>query len=272
MRILTPLALLAVALPVDAQEAPAAKPVVVPFQMLPSRHIVVEVSVNGKGPYKLIFDTGAPLNLVSSKLAKDAGLKTKGGGLFAGPATATADPLKIGDVAADKVPAMVMDHPTVKAISAAFEKDVGPIEGIVGFPFFARYAMTIDYQAKTLTLTPNGYQPGDYLQDMVARLQAAADAGKEPKVVVPAGLWGFAVEKPDADGGVVVKSVAAGGPAAAGGLQVGDRVLTIDGRWADTVSDAYAAAALVKPGRKVGLVVVRGGKELTIEVTPTKGF
>ena len=45
---------------------------------------------------------------------------------------------------------MVMDHPTVEAIS----KTVGPIDGIVGFPFFARYRMTLDYQAKKLTFVP----------------------------------------------------------------------------------------------------------------------
>ena len=264
--VLALVAAFALAGPARAEDPP--KPITVPFTMLPSRHIMVEASINGKGPYRLIFDTGAPLNLVSSKLAKAAGLKAKGGGLFAGPATALADPLTIGDATAEKVPTMIMDHPTVKAISTAFEKDHGPIEGIVGFPFFARYAMTIDYQAKTLTLTPNGYKPGDYLQDMVGRLQAAADAGKAPKVVVPAGLWGFEMAK--SDDGVVVSGVSAGGPAA--GLKVGDRLVTIDGRWADTVADAYAAAAHVKPGRTVAVVVVRDGKELAVDVTPAKGL
>ncbi len=271
MPFLATIATLAISITAPAE---AVKPIVVPFQTLPSRHIVLDVKINGKGPYKLIFDTGAPLNLVSSKLAKDAGLKTKGGGFFGGPPTATADPIKIGDVTAEKVPVMVMDHPTVKAISTAFLKEHGPIEGIVGFPFFARYTMTIDYQAKTMTLTPSGYKPGDYMQDLVARLTTAAEAGKDPKVVVPAGMWGFAVSKPEKDeaGGVVVTSVSAASPAATGGLKVGDRILTIDGRWADTVSDAYAAAALVKPGRKATLVLIRDGKETRVEITPTKGL
>src|SRR5690348_1918314 len=61
------------ALPLLAAE-PAAKPVVVPFEMLTSGHMAVKVKVNGKGPYKLIFDTGAPVVLLNNRIAKDAKL------------------------------------------------------------------------------------------------------------------------------------------------------------------------------------------------------
>ena len=46
-----------------------------------------------------------------------------------------------------------------------------------------------------------------------------------------------------------MKAVLAGGPAAAGGLKAGDRILTIDGRWTDTLGDAYVAAGFAKPGQ-----------------------
>src|SRR5947208_16822226 len=65
---------------VKADPPPVAKPldrskaVVVPFEVLPSGHITVQVKVNGKGPYKLIFDTGAPVTLVNNKVDKEAGL------------------------------------------------------------------------------------------------------------------------------------------------------------------------------------------------------
>ena len=35
------------------------KAVVVPFDLLPSGHMAVMAKVNGEGPYRLIFDTGA---------------------------------------------------------------------------------------------------------------------------------------------------------------------------------------------------------------------
>ena len=32
----------------------------VPFELLKTRHIVVSIKINGKGPYRVIFDTGSP--------------------------------------------------------------------------------------------------------------------------------------------------------------------------------------------------------------------
>src|SRR5579862_1036417 len=55
------------------KEAPP-KPITVPFEMLKSGHITVMVKVNGKGPYRLIFDTGSPTMLINTKVAKEAGL------------------------------------------------------------------------------------------------------------------------------------------------------------------------------------------------------
>src|SRR5689334_6689950 len=55
-------------------ESGPARPVVVPFELLRSGHMAVSVKVNQKGPFKLIFDTGAPITLVNNKLAREAGL------------------------------------------------------------------------------------------------------------------------------------------------------------------------------------------------------
>ena len=270
----------AAAAPCPAQAPKAdAKPVVVPFQLLPSRHMLLDVTVNGKGPYKLIFDTGAPINLLSSKLGKETGAikKKKGGGglgfgLFGGVSQVELDSLQVGGVTAEDLPAVVMDHPTVGAISDAFEDEFGKIEGIVGFPFFARYATTVDYQKKQMTLKPTDYKPGDYLNDLMKNLMAAGDKQGQPRVVGAAGLWGFTVVKGDEGPGVVVKEVYADGPAAKAGLKAGDRVLTLDGRWTDTVADAYLAASLVRPGRPATVVVRRDDKKVVLTVTPAKGY
>lgn len=260
-------------------QVPAAPAVTVPFTLLPSRHMLMKVSLNGKGPYNLIFDTGAPLNLVNTRVAKDAKLaKSKGGvggfgfGLL-NVQQVDVGTLKVGDVTAEKLPAVVMDHPTVAAISSMFSDEYGPIEGIVGFPFFAKFAATVDYQAKTLTLKPNGFKPGDYLLDLTQGLLKAGNQAGEPKVVGAAGLWGFAAKAAD-DGkpGVTVAEVFADSPAAKAGLKPGDRLLTLDGRWTDSVADVYLAASLVKPGRAAILQVRRGDNELSVTATPAKGY
>ena len=47
--------------------------------------------------------------------------------------------------------------------SKEYAKKYGSIEGIVGFPFFARYKMTVDYAAKEMTFVPNGYKATDVM-------------------------------------------------------------------------------------------------------------
>src|SRR5204863_5227783 len=102
--------------------------------------------------------------------------------------------LGLGGLAAEGLPGVVMDHPMVGAIAQVF----GPIEGIVGFPFFARYRTTIDYQARELTFSPNGYQPRDLMQTLMASLMKQAGSRNQPvapQVIVPAGQWGLRVAK-----------------------------------------------------------------------------
>ncbi len=256
----------------EAKKA-AGKPVVVPFELLRSRHMAVDVKINGKGPYRLIFDTGAPTNLINNKLAKEAGVLKKDDKpaipLFGMGGAKTLDTFEIGGVKMEKMPVMVMDHPTVTALSNA----LGPIDGIVGFPFFARYKTTVDYEKKELTFVPNGYEPADAMQALMQKMMSGQKGKPEPAIASPAGLWGFAIEKADGDeaDGVVVKEVFTGSAAAAAGLKKGDRVLTLDGRWTDTIVDTFTAASLVKPGRAAVVVVKRDGKEVKLTITPVKG-
>lgn len=266
--------LLVLAGPVAAQ---VPRPVAVPFTVLPSRHIAIEAKVNGKGPYPFVFDTGAPFNLVADAVAKDAGLAGGGlgglGMLVGRPRQAKVE-VVVGDATAKDVPVLVLDHPTVAAISDAAKLGDKPLRGIVGFPFFARYAVTVDYQAKQLTLTANGYQPNpDPLDVLVKRMSRAAEASA-PKVVAPGGLWGLVADRPAGDtaAGVTLTRVEAGGPADKAGLRAGDRLLTVDGRWADTVLDLTAAAGFVNAGQPVEVVFVRAGVERKCTVTPAKGL
>jgi hypothetical protein len=264
-------------------ESPKAEPVTVPFEMLQkgrlaSGHMAVQVKVNGQGPYRVIFDTGAPMILLSNRVAKEAGLLGAGGkrpaarGTFAMPGQVMVGKLELGPLAAEDLAAVVMDHPTVKAIAEVF----GPIDGIVGFPFFARYRTAIDYQAKLLTFTPNGYQPTDAIQSLMTALTTPRNR-KDPAavpVLAPAAQWGMRVNKDadDEEPGVAVAEVFAGGAAAKAGLKAGDRLLTLDGRWTDSVADCYQAAEAVTPGQAAEVVLRRDGKEVKRTVTPTEGM
>jgi membrane-associated protease RseP (regulator of RpoE activity) len=269
--LLAPLFLALIGLgPLSAQEVKD-KPVVVPFEILPSGHMTVMVKINGKGPYKLIFDTGAPVTLLNNKVANDAGLlkgvKKPPFAFFGSMGEVKVPMLEVGEQKAENLTAVVMDHPTVEAISKAF----GGIEGIVGFPFFARFKMTLDYQAKTMTLVPNGFKPPDVMKSMEAALMTAMmrSSNPEPVMLAPAAQWGMlAREAGDEDAGVLIQSVLTNSPAAEAGLKQGDRLLTVDGRWTDSLRDLYTAASHVKPGTTVPVTIKRDGKEMTLKVKP----
>jgi hypothetical protein len=256
-------------------EEPAAKAAVVPFRLLKTRHMVIDIKVNGKGPYPVIFDTGAPVLLLNTKVAKASGVLSRNAtpplfSLFGSMGQANIKSLQVGDLKARDVPAIVMDHPTVELIS----KVLGPIEGIVGFPFFARYKMTLDYQARKLTFVPNGYDPPDVMQSLMAAVMSLADENPKPKVLAPAAQWGLVLHKADDDpeAGTTVREVLRGGAAAQAGLKAGDRLLTLDGRWTDSVADAFRAAGHVQAGAAARVVVKRGGKEVELTVKPRPGL
>src|SRR5437879_10397059 len=55
-------------------DVPDVKPVTVPFELLSTKHIVVSIKINGKGPYRVIFDTGSPVTFLNNKVAKESRL------------------------------------------------------------------------------------------------------------------------------------------------------------------------------------------------------
>jgi hypothetical protein len=178
--------------------------------------------------------------------------------------------LQLGDLTAKDLPTMVIDHPLIKLMAKHLNK---PIAGIVGLSFFGRYKTTIDYQKKELTFEPSGFKPPDMMAKMASILFSGGGKA-EKKVLAPAGQWGFSVAKAkgDTEAGVEVKHVYAGTPAAKAGLQAGDRLLTLDGRWTDTVADTYRAAGHVAAGTAARLGIRRDGKEMELTVAVQSGL
>lgn len=262
-------AMSATAAPVPGDEK--AKPVVVPFEIIKTGHMTIMAKVNGQGPYKLIFDTGAPVTLLNNRLAKATGLLKNVPRtpftFFGAAGEVKVKQFAIGDAEIENMPAIVMDHPAVEALSEA----IGQIDGIVGFPFFARFTMTLDYQAKTMTFVPNGYDPPDVMRSMMTTMLLGK---KDVEVLAPKVQLGIVPRKDagDEDPGVVVRQVLAGSPAEKAGLKVGDRLLTLDDRWTDSLVDLFRASEVLKPNVAVDAKIERDGKAMTLKLTPASGF
>jgi hypothetical protein len=250
-------------------------PVTIPIEVLKSKHIAVKAMINGKGPYRLIFDTGAPIILINTKTARDSGVLDKDArkpllSIFNAFGSAKVKSFELGAARIENTAAAVMDHPTIDVLSRV----VGPIEGLVGFSYFARYKLTIDYEAKQMTLTPSGYAVNEAELDPDAMGRRLIEGHDERRMLVPAAQWGFRPDKDktDDEAGVEVKEVFAASAAAAAGLKPGDRLLTLDGRWTDSVADTFLAAQFIKPGTAVKAVIRRDGKELVLTITPRAGL
>jgi hypothetical protein len=261
--------------------SPRPAPAVVPFEILRTKHMAVQIKVNGKGPYRVIFDTGAPITLLNNKIAKEAELKGEmpgapkgasgglgGFALFGMRGGTKVKLLELGDLKAADTPVMIMDHPALSAVSRV----LGPVDGIVGFPFFAKYQVDLDYQKMTMTFVPTGFEPPDVMQAM---MQIMLDTKTKPKRVFAAqAVLGFSVAKQqdDEESGVEITQVVAGSPAATAGVQVGDRLLVLDAHWTDCVQDCYRAATGIQPGDTVLAKLKRGDKELTVSLKPAAGL
>lgn len=258
------------------QATTKAAPLKVPFELLKTQHMVVTIKVNGKGPYRVIFDTGAPTSLLSNKVMREAKLKPSKSSkqpmlpIFGARGQYELDTLEIGEVKAEKLSTMVMDHPTVVAISSV----VGPIEGILGFTFFARYRTTIDYEKKVMTLEPTDFRPPDAMQALMKKMLMPKSARAAAAVLAPSALLGVRVVKAESDEepGVTIEEVWKDSPAARAGLRKGDRLLTLGRRWTDSVADCYVAAGRLRPGVEAEATVLRDGKRVQVKLTPRAGL
>jgi hypothetical protein len=134
--------------------------VTLPFRLL-NNHIYVAATVNGKGPYTFIVDTGGH-TLVSPHLVTELGLKTVGAPALsgAGEKTAAGGFTQVKDIALGAVHmhdqlgfATEIYAPSVEGIQ---------VDGMVGFELFRRFAIQIDYGRQRLTITdPKRFKPTD---------------------------------------------------------------------------------------------------------------
>lgn len=146
----------------------------------------IKVMVNGKGPLKFVIDTGASLSVISEKAAEKLGIRAvaKGGnaravgGTGAFPIIYTVlENMTIGEARIEMVPAYIR---TVHTTSDTPEEERA--DGYIGLSVLSSYAVTLDYQTRTLTL--------DRTVPRVEKAPAenATNAPTEPVVADPSGL------------------------------------------------------------------------------------
>jgi predicted aspartyl protease len=129
-------------------EAPGARHVI-PFRWTPGQ-IEVQVSVNGHPGEWFVVDTGAEYSILDQQLAKSLQLPVfrRGQRDFARGVT-----LRIGAVELSDQEVMILPLEN-------FRRQGRAIVGLIGYDLFARYVVSFDYLARTMTICdPRAFQP-----------------------------------------------------------------------------------------------------------------
>ena len=125
----------------------------VPFKLAkPDKPLILlETTVNGKGPFRFVLDTGAGLTMITSELGKKLDIKSDeiqkavGAGGSVQVRFGAVQSLSIGETRMDRLKVGIMD---LTGIGKAIETD---IDGIVGYNFLSKFRLTIDYPKQMVT-------------------------------------------------------------------------------------------------------------------------
>ena len=133
----------------------------------------ITLMVNGKGPLRFVIDTGASLSVISDKAAGSLGIKpvARGGNARAVGGTGLfpiiyglLDSITIGETRIEAIPVYIR---TIHSAPGTPEDERA--DGYIGLSVLANYAVTLDYQAKQMTLdrTPIREEPHQPIQQPV---------------------------------------------------------------------------------------------------------
>lgn len=132
--------------------------VIVPFELW-RNHIYVKVTIDGKGPFDFIFDTGAGGVGINRRLLQQLSLKLLGateargiGGTDASEAYRI-DSLRVGEILLSDLSAYAVDFSPIE--STGWRK----IDGVVGYDLLSRFVVTVDYAGHNLVFYRNEISP-----------------------------------------------------------------------------------------------------------------
>lgn len=115
--------------------------------------LLVDVRVNGQGPFQFVVDTGASGTGLSRQLAERLHLGSGeqqtalGAGGTMSAETVHVRELQVGPLRMEDLPVFVAD------LSAIAGRVGAEIDGILGYDFLHRWRVLIDYPGRTLTFS-----------------------------------------------------------------------------------------------------------------------
>jgi hypothetical protein len=225
---------------------PAQQTHTVKFRISSTGHQIVQGTVNGKGPYEMVFDTGA------NSTALNPAVFGPGGNIV----------LALGELKCN-LTVRGHEHSQLKSMKQ-LRPDMANVEALLGVDFYARYRVTIDYQKREMTFRPNGFDPGDTFGKFVARAQGARYEKNPPPRAIALGL--LVADPPQGARGARVTAVLGNSAAERAGFKTGDSIVGIEQWWVEDAQDLYAHAPLFNPNTTLKFHIQRDGRMETLAV------
>lgn len=260
-----------------APAKPNAAPIMVPYRLSKTQHVLVRAKINGKGPFNFILDTGAPALFVSKKAAEAAGVGAEKRGW------STFDRFEVeGGVVFESAKGRVDDLFQLEGINGLGLAGV-ELHGVIGYNLLAQYRIEYDFTRPKLAWTRLDFKPqavggpggksapaglemiGGMMKFLGAMMGVKANFAMQPR-----GFFG--AELADADGGPIVRTVLAGGPAAKAGLKAGDVIRRIGDTAIESTKDFGRQLTARPEGDSLTLTIRRGGNDQTITVELGRGL
>ncbi len=261
-----------------ADPAPAkGKRVEVPYRLTDTKHVLVRVKLNGKGPFNLILDTGAPAVFITKAVAKKAGVPLDEKGLT------DFDKFEIeGGLVVPGAKGRVEDLFQLDGMNGMGLAGV-ELHGVVGYNVLAKYRIEYDFTADKLGFEEiPGFEPPGFVRikggkgngqlEMMGPLMKtlAALMGIKPNFeVAPRGFVGVEFDEKD---GVFVTKVLAGSPAEKAGFRVGDKIEQIRNTEIETGRSLNRALAKAGVGTRLRVTVKRGGEDVELAIDLGRGL
>jgi len=211
-------------------DLPKGEAKLIPYRLTDTKHILVRVKINDKGPFNLILDTGAPAVFITEKSAKASGLATDKQGWAASKSFVLE-----GGLTVPGAKARVSDLFQIEGMNGMGLAGV-ELHGVIGYNVLSQYRITYDFTADKLAWTYLNFTPPAVNSMGKSNSQGSMDVlgpamkmlagfmGIKPNFETTGrGLIGFEVA--EKDGKIVVEAVYKGSQADKVGLKVGDEIV-----------------------------------------------
>ena len=143
----------------DFSIAGGAASTTIPIELV-DNHVYLSVMLNGKGPYRFIYDTGGA-NIVDPAVAQEIGAAGHGS-IQGGGVGSTTESVSFAKVASMQIGDATVRNQLfgVAPTRMGFGLSSGrPVDGLIGFEVLSRFITTFDYAGKSVTLAMPGNAP-----------------------------------------------------------------------------------------------------------------